>query len=786
MSLATAWRKRKNAYRNPVYLAYFLAALLLFWLGAVIAASGAGALEVAIFRAFNNIGGSLDWLMVLFSLPGTLLAVFVVAFIPLVRRHYANFTKVILAGLGSYAVALGLKSLDFRPRPYELLNNVFVRESSVGANGYPSGHVAVATAVAIVMYQYIPRRYHKFLTLAVCMVAVSRLYLGVHFPADLLGGFAVGLAVGSLVAFVIGTTRDFGVKPATIRARMRKLGFPVQTVKAASLDARGSKPYFVELEDGRKLFVKVVGSDNNVADWLFKAWRKVIYRRLEDEVPFFTPKRALEHEAYIAGLAYANNIRTPRIVGVFRVGHNKWAQAQEAIDGHSLDSVTPARVTNKVVDEVWRQVALLHEANIAHRDLRAANVFLDKANQPWLIDFGFSEASVSHDAKIRDNVELMSSLTPLIGVDRSVAAVQRAVGIKGMKAMLPFLSYAVLSSATTKLIKKEKVLPELVAGLQKATKTQDIRLKKMKRISTKNLVIVAAMLIAFYVLLPQIADFKQSYRALTDANMLILAGGFLLSVGTYFTAALLIKLLSLYPLRYGRTLLVQFASTFTNRLLPAGAGNLATTVRYLMKNHHTTIQAGSVAAANNIIGLIGNLILLTFVVIFSKTPLNKVVRVDLPPWATLLILAGLLSMVIAFIVLPAQRRRAIRVIRSALTDLADLASSPFRLLSALSTSVVLTGLYAFTLYACAHALGVELSIIQTFFVFTVGVIAASITPTPGGIGGAEAGLVAGMASVGIPSEAALPVALSYRFLTYWLPIIPGFVAFQVSVRRKYI
>lgn len=49
--------------------------------------------------------------------------------------------------------------------------------------------------------------------------------------------------------------------------------------------------------------------------------------------------------------------------------------------------------------------------------------------------------------------------------------------------------------------------------------------------------------------------------------------------------------------------------------------------------------------------------------------------------------------------------------------------------------------------------------------------------------GAEAGLVAGFVAYGIPADRALAIALLYRFLTYWLPLLPGFVAFVIVQRR---
>lgn len=482
MSFAQQLQRRKNAYRNPVYVVYVFAGLLLFLLGALIASGGVGPIETALFTVFNRLPSWLTGIFLILSFPGTLAAVLLVALVALTRKHYVNSLKILIGGISAFSVAFLLKQLAIRARPIELLSNVDVREYSIGTNGFPSGHVATATALAVITYQYVPSKYHKYITWSVIGVAASRLYLGVHLPADLLGGFAVGLICGSISALIFGTMREVSISSKTLEHKMSSAGVQVARVKQAGVDARGSKPFFVTLKDGSKLFVKVVDRDNNLADWLFKLWRKVIYRRLEDEVPFLTPKRQLEHESYIAGLALANGIRTPKIIGVFHVGNNIWAQAQQAIDGKSLDSVKKRQIDDTILQNTWRLVHKLHRARIVHRDLRAANIFLDTKGQPWLIDFGFSEASSPKHAAVRDNVELLASLASLVGVKRSVAAAQAVIGGEGLQAALPYVSYSILSSATAKELKRRKnLLSELRQEIQQVTGQDKVIYKRTTR-----------------------------------------------------------------------------------------------------------------------------------------------------------------------------------------------------------------------------------------------------------------------------------------------------------------
>ena len=255
------------------------------------------------------------------------------------------------------------------------------------------------------------------------------------------------------------------------------------------------------MKDESQYFVKVIGKGNNVADWLFKIWRKIVYRRLEDEAPFFTPKRQLEHESYVAGLAYASGVRTPRIAGVFEVVDFQWAQMQESIPGKSLDRVDPSRLTDKVLVEIWKQIELLHEHHIVHRDLRTANVFLDDDDNPWIIDFGFSEGSAKRDATVKDTVELLASLACLVGVDRAVRSASAVLSKSELRMAQPYLSYDILSSATTKALKSDKsLLDSLRQKLADSTGVKDVKIVRSKRFIVRLFGIICIIILFFTLL----------------------------------------------------------------------------------------------------------------------------------------------------------------------------------------------------------------------------------------------------------------------------------------------
>jgi undecaprenyl-diphosphatase len=66
------------------------------------------------------------------------------------------------------------------------------------SHSFPSGHTATATAAAVVLSALVPRLAPLFVVLAAA-IAYSRVYVGVHYPLDLVGGAAIGAATALLL-----------------------------------------------------------------------------------------------------------------------------------------------------------------------------------------------------------------------------------------------------------------------------------------------------------------------------------------------------------------------------------------------------------------------------------------------------------------------------------------------------------------------------------------------------------------------------------------------------------
>lgn len=101
---------------------------------------------------------------------------------------------VLIALLTSFALALTFQYLALRPRP-EHVRLVIVQPNFPS---YPSGHASAAFCVALVLGLTYRQRWWLITLFGATLIALSRVYLGQHYPSDILGGAILGAAVGAV------------------------------------------------------------------------------------------------------------------------------------------------------------------------------------------------------------------------------------------------------------------------------------------------------------------------------------------------------------------------------------------------------------------------------------------------------------------------------------------------------------------------------------------------------------------------------------------------------------
>lgn len=158
--------------------------------------------EIDLFHAFNNWPESLKTAgLIVTMVGGSVWAALASVIITTCCKMYRLAWRLAAVIIGGYGIDFILKESIERGRPAEFLTDLNLRSVETGA-GFPSGHTTVATVLALTLIPYLPKKLRWLPIVWIVAVAISRLYLGVHLPLDVVGGFLVGLLVVSVVRII--------------------------------------------------------------------------------------------------------------------------------------------------------------------------------------------------------------------------------------------------------------------------------------------------------------------------------------------------------------------------------------------------------------------------------------------------------------------------------------------------------------------------------------------------------------------------------------------------------
>lgn len=139
-------------------------------------------LLTAFFRFITRFGDKgLFWILVCAAL----------LFMPKHRR--TGISASLSLALNALLTNVLLKNLVARIRPYERIGGLFLLAERPGDFSFPSGHTAASFAVAAALYMGGYKKSGGTALAFAALIGASRLYLGVHYPTDVLGGAIVGI-----------------------------------------------------------------------------------------------------------------------------------------------------------------------------------------------------------------------------------------------------------------------------------------------------------------------------------------------------------------------------------------------------------------------------------------------------------------------------------------------------------------------------------------------------------------------------------------------------------------
>ena len=593
-------------------------------------------------------------------------------------------------------------------------------------------------------------------------------------PVALLPDVGIGVAVGSGLLLAFGR-HDLSLDASDVGGALRSAGIDVASVDRTPTGYgtgwRAVGP------DSTRLFVSAFSRDDRSADLLVRIVRWFRFRSTGDHRPFTSLQRAVEHEALVAHQAATHGVAVPIVRAVGPAGVEGMVLAHDWIDGTT--ALDLAAVTDESIARLWTDVVRLQRARIAHGSLNLKNVLVDDRGQPWLTHFHRAEISASDQRLNTDLAELLSSTAAAYGCDRAVGIAQDTISTPMLMRALPLIQPLAVTKSTRKALNEAEgfeALRECVADVCDVPQEEPFPLQ---RIEGRTLFVLGTLVLSAWFLAPQLADLDSIWSQVKGASWPWAVAALAFSIMSYVAATG--SLLGAIPakLAFGPAFLAQIASSFANRVTPVKVGGVATNIRYFQRAGVPAAVSATAVGLNAIAGVFMHVVLtLGFVLLASGD--DRASGIDLPSSGALALLVVALALIVGFAVFVPLTRKLLAAnvlpqLRSGRDALRTIISEPSRLALLLGCSALITLSYLAAMVASLEAFGSEASILGVAVLFMTASAVANAAPTPGGLGAAEAALVAALSTVEATSVV-LPAVFLYRLVTFWIPILPGWLA----------
>ncbi len=670
-----------------------------------------------------------------------------------------------VAGTAAYFLARYIKDAVGRGRPADFPVGAILHEPPLHGLGFVSGHAAVAAALATAAAPYLTRRGRRIAWTLAWAVAVSRVYMGAHLPLDVVGGLALGWVLGSALHLLVGVPR-WTPAAAHVSALLTRLGVPHRELRPAAVAARSSHPFVATGTDGGELFVKVLDPDPLDEDWVYRLARLLAVRDVKDTDALSSLGHQAEHEAAVTLAARHHGVRAPVVV-LARRAEGRALLVQERIPGVSVDVMAPAAVPPDLLRGIWRQVAVLRRARIAHRDLVDASVVIDAHGLPWLVDFGNAEVGADDHALAADVAELLASLSVRLPPADVVAAAVRVLGPAPIREALPLLQPLAVSAATRARLRTE---PGRLDEVRREVLTQltlpPAEAPGLRSAGPLSRLLVATGAAAVLLGLPLAAGGSAVlgapqpgwWRWLGLAAVAVLAGRLAVAGGTL---AVVDRRLAL-----GRIVMAHAVATGA-ALLRGRPGSRAAGLQYLRRSGLSEREA------TEALGRVGRALRWAGVAVATVAVIVAAVRGSVGAWeipslpAVVVVAAGAGAVLIAWGQIFGRVARPAAAIPP---DAAAGSPQPRTRSAALAAGAGLAAAADGLAFAAVlDGVGADVPVLVVAALAILAPLLWSALPPAGGAGAVELLLLAGLVALGVPIATACAGVLLHRLLTWWLP-----------------
>ena len=302
------------------------------------------------------------------------------------------------------------------------------------------------------------------------------------------------------------------------------------------------------------------------------------------------------------------------------------------------------------------------------------------------------------------------------------------------------------------------------------------------RVWLRRGIVLAVAALTALVIVPQVTQLGEIARALQSAQWGWLLAAVLASAFTYPMAAVQLIGAAAVALPLGRTTLAQVASAVGNLVAPGGLGGAGVNVRYLDRCGMAPAESVAVVTLANGAGFITHVLLL--IVVGGAVASAGISAGQFPArWVVLALVIGVALIAGAAFWSESARGRLTAAVSQVARRLLGAVQRPRQAMLLMAGSLGITAGYVLALWFSLRAFGAQPSFANVTVAFLVCAAVGTASPTPGGLGAVEAALTGAMIRFGVAGGTAVVAVVAFRLVTYWLPCLPGAVAFRMLRRQ---
>ncbi|MDX2378497.1 MAG: hypothetical protein QNM02_01905, partial [Acidimicrobiia bacterium] len=661
-------RKRPSDFIQLIVMAVVFG--LLAW-----AASGEPPLDTRVYDAIDDLPG---WLRFLgwVGYTGAVLMIIVLLAVMLVRggigrgvlRDFA-MSLILIVGFGVFA---GLLSTDAWP--------VVAPEFEEGRRlSFPTLRTSIVLAGAWVLSPYVTAPVQRAFRWAAGAAIVSPILLGFTTVTHLLGAIALAAAAVAAVRLLFGSPE--GLPPVDRLS---------DTLVRAGIDAQdvvylAEQPGTVGLASalaphGGNYSIKIYGEDAARRQQAERAWRAMWYRSSGP-----TPGAGRIVQAQNESLAMAScqlaGVGAPQLVTAGQdVGGDVVVVSLDPA-GAPLSMLGSDDIDPGLISAIWQQLSALHgDARIAHGRIGPDTVWVDRDDDVSFVDLQHASTLPTEMQLASDTAALFATTAILAGPDRAVEGALDDVDHDVLAQMLPFVQEAAIDPTLRRAVKHADFkLSALRSDLAGRLEIDEPELAPVRRVSIKDLVMVAFAVFAANLLISEIADvgFDVILEELQNASTGWLVAAFILKLASYSTSYVGLRAVLTTPIPFAPTTLLQSAKSYVGLVVPSMVGRVGLDIRFLQKQGVPTVVAATQGPVLSLIGFTTEVTLLLLTAWAMGQAVETDGLLDISVGGVLLVAVALVIVgIILVFAIPKIRNRVLPVVGETWTAVKSIVASP--------------------------------------------------------------------------------------------------------------